>query len=1066
MPSETVEDLSAPMPAPPVRQFSFTDFQVNNPTAPPPGDRLDAEFDRANNAIEDTITWASVSLNSDGSIRDGAIGNNQLVSGLFDDVAQDIIDEVQPLVDSAQGYASAAAASSHAAQASATAADVSNTSASGAASSAATSAGTATVQAAAANTSMLAAQTAATGASNSDNHAEGAAALAQDYADVTQAWAEHMPDTIPPNILAVMGVTGDHWSSRWWANRAASIVNATTGTATVIVSDSPPVNPSPGQLWFDSSSPELYVWYTDPNSSEWVIAAGNGGRGSVAFSLNDFLPSGQPDGVTDLTVYIQQAIDAAAGHFTLVIPASGNAYVTGTLYIPSNTHLVIDAGATLSLKAANGDGMFLITDDRVTRLRGVNNVYIELRGTLDGNAFNQNTARISGGISSLGSSGNGSTNIYIDGFQQGLITNFQNWPMGLGRVTNSEVRNLAMTNCGNSVGYNGVTSGGVTTKSYNVGFTNCTVQDIRDIGIVLYGGCESSYIRGCKLLNGASALIFLDNAQPGVNIDCEISGCFQSGGEGGIGTASNKIGVNNRNCRIFNNTIENVHGSGLQIGGVDYCEVYGNVVHDSGVSFAGTSGQSAQAFVSGCSHVNFHDNTIRNTTSPGYYSRHTTDTIASLASYNPTTGAVSLTTTAVHPIVVGDQFLINQCFGIGDYLRLNGFWTATAGTTGLTVNFTGPTGLTLTTLKAGGVLKYTNAVAVGITSGTYDPSTGNVVLTTSTPHGMPMTGDVPQAFVVSGITGTGPVANLNGYQVATAGTAGTTINFTATAGYGAMTITGGTVLPPTFGVSTYDTDYCRITNNFIGDWQTTPNMVACIGGLWGTDGYTEGNIYGPRLATGPWAGFPADATIYVTGSGTTQGPSFDSVLNVYSGGLGDRNIGGQTFFHNRALTLGWNLAGGAGEVDFFCGQGGGTRGGFNFFQVTNDGTISAATGVNGSLLANDGFGNTRLGGALVHGAMQTWGTLANAGTVTVTPNTSMVLIRNSASIASAAIVLPAPTASAYVAGSELELNFQNPIGAVTWSGATVSNAPTTVATAGASVNFINSGTVWLRRIAI
>ena len=44
-------------------------------------------------------------------------------------------------------------------------------------------------------------------------------ALCTDYGLVTQAWAEHMPDPIPPNILAVMGVTGDHWSSRWWANQ-------------------------------------------------------------------------------------------------------------------------------------------------------------------------------------------------------------------------------------------------------------------------------------------------------------------------------------------------------------------------------------------------------------------------------------------------------------------------------------------------------------------------------------------------------------------------------------------------------------------------------------------------------------------------------------------------------------------------------------------------------------------------------------------------------------------------------------------------------------------------------
>ena len=96
------------MPAPPVRQYSFTDWQVNNPTAPPPGDRLDAEYDRANTSITDTINWASTSLNTDGSIRDGIIGENNLIPGLFDDVAQGVIDDVQPLVNQAGGYAVAA----------------------------------------------------------------------------------------------------------------------------------------------------------------------------------------------------------------------------------------------------------------------------------------------------------------------------------------------------------------------------------------------------------------------------------------------------------------------------------------------------------------------------------------------------------------------------------------------------------------------------------------------------------------------------------------------------------------------------------------------------------------------------------------------------------------------------------------------------------------------------------------------------------------------------------------------------------------------------------------------
>jgi len=120
--------VPVPAPVPPVRQYSFTDFQVNNPTAPPPGDRLDAEYDRANASISQVISWVEVSLS-------------------------------QPPTDPDDG--------------------------------------------------------------NSDSDAAYFAALASDYADVTQAWAEHMPDTIPPNILAVMGITGDHWSARWWAHQAA-----------------------------------------------------------------------------------------------------------------------------------------------------------------------------------------------------------------------------------------------------------------------------------------------------------------------------------------------------------------------------------------------------------------------------------------------------------------------------------------------------------------------------------------------------------------------------------------------------------------------------------------------------------------------------------------------------------------------------------------------------------------------------------------------------------------------------------------------------------------------------
>lgn len=127
----------------PRRQYSFTGNTVDNPAAPPPGDRLDSEIDRIDAAIAQLIEWVAVSLNPDGTLKPGA----------------------EPM--------------------------------------------------SAPTRPPLAGPFSMAGADP--------AALAMDWAEVSFEWAEHMPDTIPPNILATMGITGDHWSARWWAHRALTI---------------------------------------------------------------------------------------------------------------------------------------------------------------------------------------------------------------------------------------------------------------------------------------------------------------------------------------------------------------------------------------------------------------------------------------------------------------------------------------------------------------------------------------------------------------------------------------------------------------------------------------------------------------------------------------------------------------------------------------------------------------------------------------------------------------------------------------------------------------------------
>ena len=161
----------------------------------------------------------------------------------------------------------------------------------------------------------------------------------------------------------------------------------------------------------------------------------------------------------------------------------------------------------------------------------------------------------------------------------------------------------------------------------------------------------------------------------------------------------------------------------------------------------------------------------------------------------------------------------------------------------------------------------------------------------------------------------------------------------------------------------YGVDYCRITDNLssvTGDHEEHGRVH--IGGQWGTDGYSVGNIYGPRLATGPVAGFPADK-LWSTqrASAARRVPATTACWIFIVALIRDRNyrwrdILSQSGTDRRGGTSGRRLA----QVDFLCGQSAGTHGGFNFWQISNDGTIKANVGIAGLLLANDGYGNTQL----------------------------------------------------------------------------------------------------------
>lgn len=69
------------------------------------------------------------------------------------------------------------------------------------------------------------------------------------------------------------------------------------GGATVTVSDTPPVGPSNGDLWYDSADGRLYIWYVDASSTQQWVDASPGSTGVTNIRVIDDV-SASFDGLT------------------------------------------------------------------------------------------------------------------------------------------------------------------------------------------------------------------------------------------------------------------------------------------------------------------------------------------------------------------------------------------------------------------------------------------------------------------------------------------------------------------------------------------------------------------------------------------------------------------------------------------------------------------------------------------------------------------------------------------------------------------------------------------------
>jgi len=250
---------------PPGRAFSFTDHSTRRPSTPQPGDRLDREFDAIYQALE-TLGSLTRAVQTTAQIAYEDLAPST-IERLKDHLAPSIAEatrQIASLADVVNTRAHSILADQRAVQSQLEKLE-------NRAARTEIAAREAVQNAAEINALGATLQDSASDAANSANDAELSANQARLDQELAGAWAEYMPNEIPGHFLASYDISGQHWSSRWWANQAA----AAFGSLSSLYLGAHPAPPAttatgqpipPGAIYYNTTSEQPFVW----NGTEWV----------------------------------------------------------------------------------------------------------------------------------------------------------------------------------------------------------------------------------------------------------------------------------------------------------------------------------------------------------------------------------------------------------------------------------------------------------------------------------------------------------------------------------------------------------------------------------------------------------------------------------------------------------------------------------------------------------------------------------------------------------------------------------------------------------------------------
>ena len=334
------------------KTFSFASWATDHPSDPVPGDRIDIQFDNHRQAIQSLTRAMDRLVRADGKLNHDLLTPESLprdlLEGLASKTRREVEDFVDPLIAATKNHLRELEQTQLGLQATLAEIKTRQREADRLLRDTETLSGSVHQHARQAMSAVTKAANLQAQVIEDQNWKDLQANTAQDWALVSTVWAEFMDGaaTIPPNILASNSLTGDHWSSRWWAHRAAGAAGMLAWWYQGAFPGAPPSTPNTptgqpipiGGMYFDTISGKMFVW----NGSSWVPLA-QGPAAATTSSLYYLATAGQ-------TVFNLATADhfGASFSFNQTKPEGLHAFVNGVRVVPTDDYSINVASSTVT----------------------------------------------------------------------------------------------------------------------------------------------------------------------------------------------------------------------------------------------------------------------------------------------------------------------------------------------------------------------------------------------------------------------------------------------------------------------------------------------------------------------------------------------------------------------------------------------------------------------------------------------------------------------------------------------------------------------------------------------